>query len=66
MGNGEYIVKKIRFIIVGAGVVGERIIQQIQKHHEAEIVAVFDEQRERLEQIAQRYQLPLVTTYEEA
>ncbi len=58
--------KKIRFIVVGTGVVGERIIQQIQQHDQAEIVAIVDEQQDRLQQMATTYQLPIAHTYEEA
>lgn len=58
--------KKIRFVIVGTGVVGERIIQQIQQHEQAEIIAVFDAQENRLQEIASTYQVPIAHTYEEA
>lgn len=58
--------EKVRFIIIGTGVVGERIIRQITDHPTAEIMAVFDEERDRLEHIAETYKLPVVHTYEEA
>lgn len=41
--------------IVGAGIVGERIIQQIQQHEGIEIIGVFDENQERLEHLETNY-----------
>lgn len=57
--------KKTTFAIIGTGIVGERIIQQIEQHKDAEIIVLFDENKERLSEIANQYQLPVATTYEE-
>lgn len=51
--------------IIGTGVVGERIINQALGLEEYEIVAVFDEQQDRLAQIVEKYQVPAVTSMEE-
>lgn len=57
--------KKITFAIVGTGIVGERIIQQIKQYKDAEIIALFDENKTRVSEIAHQYQLPVMTTYKE-
>lgn len=46
------------FAIIGTGVVGERIISQILNHSSSKIVAIFDENKNRLHEIAAKYQLP--------
>ncbi|HSI67903.1 MAG TPA: Gfo/Idh/MocA family oxidoreductase [Planococcus sp. (in: firmicutes)] len=45
--------------IIGAGIVGERIIQQIQQHEGIEIVGVFDENQERLDYLDKTYGVAL-------
>ncbi|MGI2327399.1 Gfo/Idh/MocA family protein [Planococcus sp. YIM B11945] len=46
--------------IIGAGIVGERIIKQIQQEKGVNIVAVFDEQPERLKKLQELYGVPIV------
>lgn len=58
--------KKTSFVIIGTGIVGERIIKQIEQHEQAEILALFDENQDRLKGIANQYRLPIVETYEDA
>lgn len=53
------------FCIVGTGIVGERIINELLAHKEAEILAIFDEDEERLQQIATKYQIQAVDDYEQ-
>lgn len=52
--------------IIGAGIVGERIIKQIQQEGKVTIKAVFDEQRERLDFLQETYGVPLVDSIDEA
>ncbi|WP_391121014.1 Gfo/Idh/MocA family protein [Psychrobacillus sp. L3] len=56
---------KTTFALIGTGVVGERIINQILAHSNCEIVSVFDENKTRLKEISTKYQLPAVETLEE-
>ncbi|MDN7241445.1 Gfo/Idh/MocA family oxidoreductase [Planococcus sp. N028] len=51
--------------IIGAGIVGERIIKQIQQENGVEILAVYDEQQERLKVLHDTYGVPIVETLEE-
>ena len=51
--------------IVGAGIVGERIIKQIQQEDGVEIVAVFDENWSRLEELQKSYGVPIAVTLDE-
>lgn len=51
--------------IIGAGIVGERIIKQIQEEKNVEIKAVFDEQQERLQFLQKTYGVPIVGSLEE-
>ncbi|AOV08425.1 Gfo/Idh/MocA family protein [Sporosarcina ureilytica] len=53
------------FAIVGTGIVGERIIQQLQQNEQAKIIAIFDENNVRLTEIANKYDLQATTSYEE-
>lgn len=53
------------FAIIGTGVVGERIINQILKHASTKIVAVFDENKARLAEITTKYQLPMADSIED-
>lgn len=55
---------KTTFAIIGTGVVGERIINQISAHANCEIVSVFDENKTRLDEIATKYQLPVAESLE--
>lgn len=54
--------KKTTFAVIGTGVVGERIIKQIQAHPTCEIVGVYDENEERLTIVASMYQLNQMAT----
>ncbi|MGH2317299.1 Gfo/Idh/MocA family protein [Planococcus sp. SE5232] len=51
--------------IIGAGIVGERIIKQIQQEGHIEIRAVYDQQTERLTQISETYGIPMAKSVEE-
>ncbi|MFD1031168.1 Gfo/Idh/MocA family protein [Metaplanococcus flavidus] len=51
--------------IIGAGIVGERIIKQIQQEDGIEIVAVFDGNRSRLEELEKNYSVPIAGTLDE-
>ncbi|TWT28009.1 Gfo/Idh/MocA family protein [Planomicrobium sp. CPCC 101110] len=51
--------------IIGAGIVGERIIKQIQQEDGVEISVVYDEQQERLETLHEMYGVPIAETMEE-
>jgi len=55
---------KTTFALIGLGVVGERIINQILNHDSSEIIAVYDENKERLEEVAAKYQLPVAENVE--
>ena len=46
--------------IIGTGVVGERIINQALLNEHYEITAIFDENQTRLQQIANKYNIPTV------
>lgn len=56
---------KTTFALIGTGVVGERIINQILAHPDCEIISVFDENKTRLKEITTKYQLPIAETLEE-
>lgn len=45
--------------IIGAGIVGERIIKQIQQEGKVMIKAVYDEQRDRLDYLNETYGVPV-------
>ena len=47
--------KKTTFAIVGTGIVGERIINQLRDNKSATIVALFDENDKRLNEMANTY-----------
>jgi predicted dehydrogenase len=51
--------------IIGAGIVGERIIKQIQQENGVEILAVYDEQPERLKALNGTYGVPIAETLED-
>lgn len=51
--------------IIGAGIVGERIIKQIQQEDGAEIVAVFDENSNRLQDLQKNYGVPIAASLDE-
>ncbi|MFJ7932954.1 Gfo/Idh/MocA family protein [Sporosarcina sp. NPDC096371] len=57
--------KKTTFAIVGTGIVGERIINQLRTCTEASIVALFDENDKRLQEMADTYGLYAASSYEE-
>ena len=56
---------KTTFALVGTGIVGERIIKQILSNESAEIIALFDENTERLTEMANTYGLFAASSYEE-
>lgn len=51
--------------IIGAGIVGERIIKQIQQENGVEIIGVFDENSERLQTLKQMYDVRLAASLDE-
>lgn len=51
--------------IIGAGIVGERIIKQIQEEEGVEIVAVFDENSRRLQDLQNVYGVPAAESLDE-
>lgn len=53
------------YAIIGTGVVGERIINQVLQHERSEITAIYDENSERLSQMAQKYNVPAVASLDE-
>ncbi len=57
--------KKTTFAIVGTGIVGERIINQLLQNAEATIVALFDENGKRLQEMADIYGLYAASSYDE-
>ncbi len=57
--------KKTTFALMGTGVVGERIINQLLNHETCEIVSIFDENKKRLEEMALKYGLPVAQSIEE-
>ena len=57
--------KKTTFAIVGTGIVGERIINQLRNNESATIVALFDENDKRLTEMANTYGLYAASSYEE-
>lgn len=50
--------------IIGAGIVGERIIQQIQQEGKLTITGVYDEQQERLDYLQEIYGVPIADSME--
>jgi len=58
-------VKKTTFALVGTGIVGERIINQLFNDESATIIALFDENDERLSLMADTYGLFAASSYEE-
>ena len=57
--------KKTTFALVGTGIVGERIINQILAHSTCEIVAVYDENSTRLQEIKSKYHLNSLNSLDE-
>ncbi|PUB17964.1 Gfo/Idh/MocA family protein [Paenisporosarcina sp. OV554] len=57
--------KQTTFALIGTGIVGERIIQQLLANHKCTIISIFDENNERLQEIANKYQLPIASSLEE-
>lgn len=53
------------FAIIGTGIVGERIIQQLLANDNCKIISIFDENTERLQDISEKYQLPIASTLDE-
>ena len=57
--------KKTTFDLIGTGIVGERMINQILAHSTCEIVALYDENATRLQEIKTTYNLHSVASLEE-
>ena len=53
------------FAIIGTGIVGERIIQQLLANSNCKIISIFDENTERLVEISNKYLLPSASTLDE-
>lgn len=58
----EKFMSKTTFAIIGTGIVGERIINQVIAHPNCEIISIFDENKTRLMEISAKYQLPVSET----
>ncbi|WP_075617349.1 Gfo/Idh/MocA family protein [Paenisporosarcina indica] len=54
--------KKTTFAIIGTGIVGERIINQLLVNPNCEIVSTFDENNQRLVEVQKKYNLPIATS----
>lgn len=57
--------EKTTFAIIGTGIVGERIINQILVNSNCEIISIYDENSLRLAEIQEKYKLPKATTLRE-
>ncbi|MBW9235319.1 Gfo/Idh/MocA family oxidoreductase, partial [Leptospira santarosai] len=53
------------FAIIGTGIVGERIINQLLANSNCKIVSVYDENTQRLHEMQDKYQLPIANSIEE-
>jgi len=51
--------------MIGAGIVGERLIKTFKKHSRANILGVYDANEERLKYVSDEYNLPTAESYEE-
>lgn len=51
--------------IIGAGVVGERLINAINRHPQGNIKGIYDVNTERLEEMSSKYDIPTVKSYKE-
>lgn len=51
--------------IIGTGIVGERIIKQLQQEKQVEIKMVYDQQAERLKEISETYGIPAAKSVED-
>ena len=59
------LMNKTTFAIIGAGIVGERIINQILSHPNCEIIGVFDENEKRLSEMKHTYGLKAMSSINE-
>ena len=59
------IMNQTTFAIIGTGIVGERIIQQLLANDNCKIISIFDENTQRLQEISEKYQLPIASTLDE-
>lgn len=57
--------KVINIGIIGAGVVGERVIKALQKHTRARISGIYDVDLDRLKLISNQYNIPTVKDYKD-
>ena len=57
--------KKTSFAIIGTGIIGERIINQLLANNNCIITSIFDENQERLTEISNKYNLDAAKTVEE-
>ena len=57
--------EKLLLQLSGTGIVGERIINQLLQNTEATIVALFDENGKRLQEMADTYGLYAASSYDE-
>jgi predicted dehydrogenase len=58
-------VRNTTFALIGSGIVGERIINQLRNNESATIVALFDENDKRLNEMANTYGLYAASSIEE-
>lgn len=57
--------RKTTFALIGTGIVGERIINQIKTNSNCEILSIYDENKKRLREIGEKYELTEASTLEE-
>ncbi len=57
--------KKTTFALVGTGIVGERVINQLRTNESAKIIALLDANNKRLNDMADTYGLYAASSYEE-
>lgn len=53
------------FAVIGTGIVGERIINQLLANPNCKIVSAFDENAQRLQEMKSKYELPIANSIEE-
>lgn len=51
--------------LIGTGVVGERIIKQALNNEHFNIIAIFDEQKTRLDELASKYEVPVANSVDD-
>ncbi|WP_425449545.1 Gfo/Idh/MocA family protein [Dethiothermospora halolimnae] len=57
--------KTINIGIIGVGIVGERFIKALNRHGRANILGIYDTNKDRLQDISNKYNLKIVNSYKE-